>query len=61
MMNRGRRVRYAIAALVLAGVFGLARPAHAAECSPLCHGYEPWSFLWLFHQCWTCPPPSPEG
>ena len=56
-----RHLRYAIAALVFALLIGAARPAVADDCSPLCPLYERWSFLWVFHSCWTCPPPPPEG
>jgi hypothetical protein len=57
-----RRTRYALAALVFAIALGLAWPAAADDCSPLCAIYDdPWHPLYWFYNCRTCPPPSPEG
>lgn len=52
-----RRLRYAIAALVLAVVLRA-----AGDCSPLCAIYtDVWDPLYWFHGCWQCPPPPGGG
>ena len=39
-------------AVMLAGVAILV--SRAGDCHPAtCHTYEPWSFWWLYFECWT--------
>ena len=45
-----------LAAVLLAGTLTL-----TTSWSPLCPLYEPWSFLWIWNQCWDAPPNLPEG
>ena len=56
------RRRALLVAVLFAFELGLALPAAADDCHPLCAVYtDPWHPLYWFYGCHTCPPPSPIG